>query len=474
MAISRTPFIVVTSILGFLIAVLIGRSTTSTVSIPTATALSQIAVAATPQLEVPTPVLPTPTSVESSVLLPEPTQPPAQATAEGGISSTRAKVQELAELKKSGNSLFDELITPFANEAEKRRAELAKSDPDYHKRVDPELNANRVNFLLFGYGESHEPPATERALIGSQTIISYNLLDRTADIVSLTHDIRAPEIERQIAQRGQKSPAVRIDQAYNVGGFKLMRQVLENATGLSIDFQVTFKDAVLQRLIDDVFGGVQVDVPMAFEVQPFYLDGVKYPKGSFPPGPQKLTGRQVVQFIKTVPIAAGAYDKSLEHNARKHLIFAALLQAIDDNYRDGSFWLKGSALVTKELVTGAVTYDFDPVPLVINNVGTTASNIRKLGKNRADGIQAPQIEKSIYVVDPACGDGGVQWVNANAAVNPLTKKDIEAGVYSSLDMEIPIDANPYGDLASQYWTSVRALVKNTLLGTAGQSGTKQP
>ena len=69
----------------------------------------------------------------------------------------------------TSDSLFDTLLTPFVNEAKKRRADLVKSDPDYLKRVDPVLNEGRVNFLLFGYGESHEPPVTEKAIIGDRT-----------------------------------------------------------------------------------------------------------------------------------------------------------------------------------------------------------------------------------------------------------------------------------------------------------------
>lgn len=407
-------------------------------------------------------VPPSPTAtVEPS---PQPTAESALVPGAKGADLTRADAQQLAAPIHSTDTLFYTLMSPWINEAQRRRADLANSDPAFGKRIDKELNDGRVNFLLFGYGESHEPPNTERALIGSQTIISYDYRNYTADIVSLTHDIRAPEIERELAKRGQKNLVVRIDKAYSIGGFRLMRQVLEDATGLSVDFQVTFKDAVMQRLIDDVFGGVEVDVPTAFDVQPFYLDGVKYPKGHFAQGKQRLNGRQVIQFIKTVPIATAAYDKSLEHNVRKHLIFVALLHALNQNYTDREFWLKGSGFITKELVTGAITYDFDPIPLAVNNIGNTLPKLKKLvGAPSSGEIQSPQIRKSIYVVDPAHGDGGVQWVNANAAVNPITKKDIDSGIYASLDMEVPLNANPYGDLVTEYWCSVRALVKQTFL-----------
>lgn len=399
---------------------------------------------------------PSATATAVPTFTPQPTRTPAPTL-----------VSEQASLRDMGTetTLFDALMAPLAEEARHRRADLARTDPEYAKRVDAELNQGRVNFLLFGYGESHEPPVTERAIIGSHSIISYDLRTRQAAIISLTHDIRAPEIERALTRQGQKLLAFRMDQAYNVGGFKLMRTMIEDATGLSVDFQVTFKDSVIQDLVDGVFGGVQVDVPMAFDVQPFYLEGIKYDRGHFDKGPQRLTGRQAIQFIKTVPIAEGAYDKSLEHNVRKALIFDALLRSVDDNYADKGFWLRGSAFLTGELLTGAIKYDFDPVGLVVNNIGVTATSLHKyVGRGKAGKMSLPRFTVSKYIVDPAEGDGGVQWVNANAAVNPLTKKDIEAGVYPSLDMEVPIGANPYGDLPTEYWTSVRKLVKESLSG----------
>lgn len=383
---------------------------------------------------------------------------PSSLTTESALPTTTPITNAVA----SNESVFDSLLTPFVNEARKRRAEQAKSDPDYLKRVDRTLNEGRINFLLFGYGESHEPPLTEKSLIGSQTIISYDLRTRQADIISFTHDIRAPEIEREMVKRGSKLSPVRIDQAYNVGGFKLMKKVLEDATGLSIDFQITFKDSVLQGLVDNVFQGIDVNVPESFDVHPFYLDDVKYGEGHFDQGMQKLSGRQVIQFIKTVPITEGAYDKVLEHNSRKALVFDAILQSLTQNYSDKGFWLRASSFVAGEMVKGSIVYDFDPVPLIVNNIGSTTASLQRTMNKDGAGIALPKINRSKYIVDAAQGDGGVQWVTANAAENPITKKDVDNGVYPTLDMEVPINANPYGDLVAEYWTSVRVLIKQSL------------
>jgi hypothetical protein len=387
------------------------------------------------------------------------------------VPATGESFSRLAASEMTGNALlFDALMQPLTNEAQRRRAERARRDPDFFRRIDRGLSEGRVNFLLFGYGETHEPPFTEKATIGSHTIISYDLRTRRADIISFTHDIRAPEVERELIKRGLKPTAMRMDSAYTVGGFNLMRQMIEDATGLAMDYQITFRDAALQRLIDNVFDGVQVTAPMAFDVHPFYLDGVKYPGGHFPQGPQQLNGRQAIQFIKTVPVAEGTYDKLLEHNSRKSLVFDALVRALSEKYADRAFWVKGAAFVAGELLGGAVVCDFDPIVLMVNNVGDTTARAALAPARqslqdapRLSETLPPKINQSVYIVDPAHGDGGVQWINANAAENPITQKDIEAGMYPTLAMEVPINANPYGDLVTGYWTSVRLLVKESLL-----------
>ncbi len=406
-------------------------------------------------------VLPTlPAAQSSFASQPMPTQ---TVTPSLPVNPTRVGAENASE-----ESLFDVLTLPFVNEANRRRAERAKNDPEFIKRVETGLNANRVNFLLYGYGETHEPPNIEKAIIGSHTIISYDTKNRSVVIISLTHDIRAPEIERELKKKGLKSGAVRIDQVYSVGGFKLMQQVLENATGLAIDFQVSFRETVMQDFIDSMFEGVIVDVPAAFNVHPFYLDGVKYEKGSFAQGRQKLSGRQVIQFIKTVPIAEGYYGRDLGHNVRKHLVFTALFQAVEKNYKETWFWAKGSTFVARQTIGGGIAYDFDPIALIVTNIGQTIGNLSKL-VNKDGASPMPRIQKSIYIVDPAHGEGGVQWITANAAVNPITKKDIDSGVYNAMDIEVPINANPYGDLVIEYWPSVRQVVREAITSAAKES-----
>jgi hypothetical protein len=334
------------------------------------------------------------------------------------------------------------------------------------------LKATRLNFLLFGYGETHEPPLTERAFIGSITLFSYDYGSRSIDLVSLTHDIRAPELERYLMSRGQqKVGPIKLDQAYSMGGFDLMRRTLEDATGLSIDFQLAFNEDAIARATDRVFGGLDVDVPLPFKVNAFYYEGQKQPPGAFAQGRQRLTGMQVIQFIKTVPVEEH-YDLRLEHNARKHLVFSALMDGLQANVGDVGFLGRGAVFFTGEVAGSGIAYDFDLRGLLVENLWSLITD----RSSAAPGDTAvPGIARTIYVVDPASGDGGVQWVKANAKTNPVTQRDLDQSVYGETAMEVPYTGDPYAeDLAGRYWTDVRKLVAARLSAARVVAGPLAP
>lgn len=356
---------------------------------------------------------------------------------------------------------FERLLRPFLEETRRRRQARAAADPQYWERVDPRLNATRINFLLFGYGETHEPPLTERAFIGSLTIFSYDYRTRSIDLVSLTHDIRAPEAERYLQQDGQTNVGpIKIDRAYGMGGFDLMGRTLEDATGLSIDFQLAFKESAIAGATDDVFQGLEVDVPMAFDVNAYYLDGAKYPGGSFAKGPQRLNGQQVIQFIKTVPVEAH-YDAALEHNARKHLVFRAIMDALREHASDIGFLGRAAMFFGGQVTHDSLACDFNVGTLLVDNLRGLMTDF---GRPAADESM-PGVARTLYVVDPASGDGGVQWVQANAATNPVTRRDVDQHRYGELAMEVPYHGDPYAlDLVANYWSDVRKLIATRLAG----------
>src|SRR5438046_2684753 len=61
--------------------------------------------------------------------------------------------ETLPKLKEGETTVLDELLKPLIEEARRRRAERAEADPNYYRRVDKELNEDRLNILLFMKGK---------------------------------------------------------------------------------------------------------------------------------------------------------------------------------------------------------------------------------------------------------------------------------------------------------------------------------
>ena len=376
---------------------------------------------------------------------------------DSGTNSTETVVEE--------RGFLDRVKTALVNEANNIREQRKREEAGYENKIDEELNRNRINVLVRVRGQTHEPPSIEKAYIASETILSLNYKDNKLSAVSFTHDVRAPEIERY----KNYSRPIKIYKAYEDGGFDLMRQVYENATGLAIDYQVNFDESVLKDLIDDVFAGIEVDVPKDFRVAPIYYQDVKYAARSFTAGRMKMDGLTVLQFIKSVP---SSRDKDLEHNFRKHLVFREIVTILNENKGDVSFDLRLLRFLKAKLDSGELAYDSESIDikgLLFNNFGVFLSGLLKPGSSSSE---IPEFDKGIYVVDPAHGDGGVMWVRAQARINQSIRQEIDSGYYERLRagggdpyaFEIPIGGNPYAeDLVNGYWKSVRQLVKSRLM-----------
>ena len=73
----------------------------------------------------------------------------------------------------------------------------------------------------------------------------------------------------------------------------------------------------------------------------------------------------------------------------------------------------------------------------------------------------PPIQRTIYIHDPAAGDGGVRWVRGDPT--PYTQRDLARGVYRDLNMATPVGGNPTAvNLTSGYWHYLRASLKRKL------------
>ena len=177
-----------------------------------------------------------------------------------------------------------------------------------------------------------------------------------------------------------------------------------------------------------------------------------------------LAGEECLQLIKSVPI--NDTSPILEHNRRKH----AVIEGVRRELRRIDVPLKIAQFMKTQLDAGNLTLDFDLTPLLLNleDPRLLAQIMEGVFSKDASSF-FPSIEKTIYIVDPAHGDGGVQWARANAAVNFITREDVGFGMYPKQHgWEIPhmkeFIANPYSpDLVNDYWLPMRKRIKDLLL-----------
>src|SRR5207237_1292547 len=139
----------------------------------------------------------------------------------------------------------------------------------------------------------------------------------------------------------------KIHTTYRHGGFDLMRLTVENATGLSIDYQLAAEDLLVKELVDDVFGGIEIDNPVALATNPIVLSGKLYACSGFSKGRQTLNGIQALCYLKG--LALPPYDPAKENNLRKPIVFQALKNEVERNLKNPLFPLKMLALMQKQL-----------------------------------------------------------------------------------------------------------------------------
>jgi hypothetical protein len=136
------------------------------------------------------------------------------------------------------------------------------------------------------------------------------------------------------------------------------------------------------------------------------------------------------------------------------------MDAMSQHTSDVAFLGRAALFFSGQVAQDSIAYDFDLRSLIVNNLHSLMADFVR---PEATDKQVPGVLRTLYVVDPASGDGSVQWVQANAHDNPITRRDIDAHVYGELAMEVPYHGDPYAsDLAANYWTDVRRLIASRL------------
>lgn len=401
-----------------------------------------------------------------------PTQPPLNITT---AIPTKVKPTEIPKEEstltptpeptpKPPEDLFTEFIKPFVEEALRKRAERAKNNPEYSHRVDAELNQNRVNILLLGYGEEHGDTYADYA--GPITVLSYDLKTKQITSISFSRDMRAPELERKSTKEELKATPIRY--SFRNGGFDSTRQIVEDATGLAVDFQIVFKDKLIHNLITDLAGNnLDINVPKELQTTYFRFDDKQHSPVHFSASPQSMNADKAMYYI------VGEHESPQvpedERTFRKNIVLKALSKKIMNEIKNNPLRMVNvlqfilSKTGDKSLITDI---DQNLFTSTLNGIFNSARNA--LLSPASKELKIPELNENnqININDPMFGGEGVKRVhNINEGDHPSIQEDYKNGVMEKW-MLIPPGGNPYGDLVDEYWKPVRNIIKGKLLRKA--------
>ena len=143
------------------------------------------------------------------------------------------------------------------------REERRKTDPDYEKRIDWELNEGRINFLVLGMDTRGEGLSERSDAI---VCLSLDTKKNTAKVISVPRDLHTPETS-DLAGRSSICNCgglpFRINATTVFGSPEDMLRIMENITGLSQDICLVFNFGGVKEIINAI-GGVEINITQTF------------------------------------------------------------------------------------------------------------------------------------------------------------------------------------------------------------------
>lgn len=373
------------------------------------------------------------------------------------------------ETSQEPTSPIEEFLKPFITEAMEKRAQRAKNDPEYSRRVDQDLNSSRVNVLIWGYSEEHG--STYEEYDGAPSVLSYDLKTGKIGVVHLSRDIRVPEITQIKPDATIEDQRIRT--IFKYGGFPFLQKTAESITGLAIDYQIVMKDVVLRDVIEQIAGGkLNIDVNKDHDTGHFRLDGIEYGDGLIHKGLQEMNTALLMRYVLAEDKNPGG--KEDERSYRKNKVLNALSNQFKEHIKTNpATFLYFLNLLRKEIDGNNVQVDFS-LGLLSRGTqvvqGAINTFLTYMSGQQTTESKIPYVDHDAEIVfhDPFFGDGGVRRVHSirdNTDVAMLYPESIVTETQNKLPdwMLIPEGGDPYSnDLIANYWKSIRTMVKRKL------------
>lgn len=381
----------------------------------------------------------------TSAAAPSPTPSPSPSpTASPSATSTKTpeptpKPAPTAEKITIKGNLFQEFALSKYQEIQKNREQRKAEDPEYSSRIDEDLNQDRINILVLGGRQDDQ-------LTDSIIMLSYHIPSNSMYLISIPRDLQSPEVLKV----SHNPAASRINQAINFGGLGLARKAIENATGLSTDWNMQISFDVMTDMIDKTVGYVDVELDKSIN-DPEYpaLKGNGFDPFSISAGKHRLDGATALKVARS---RHSRTDYERSEDQRK--IIMSFVKSLTEERNPLKVIQNLQAIesvLDQKTQDGSLKADFDP-----HMIADLTGHVGNLSKALLKGIIS---REDLHILKkPEMFSTGITSRNfvVGAGIEGVAINKIKGGnAYS---------ANPRKD----YWGPPREYLRNFLLQNADQ------
>ncbi len=194
---------------------------------------------------------PTPMPTETATTPPSPTPE---------IPITTVSNQEI--ILPNPDSYVSRAMSRIFPRIQELRQQRAEADPEYLNRVDQELAATTINFAIIGLDAGKTTTSGQIiARADAPIILSVNIKTGKVTAIRPPRDLHAPGVDKLTTKyQGAK---FRINAMTVFGGSEDARRILEDATGLPVDFGASFSFKGFVQVIDKI-GGIDIELDEKF------------------------------------------------------------------------------------------------------------------------------------------------------------------------------------------------------------------
>jgi LCP family protein required for cell wall assembly len=259
---------------------------------------------------------------------------------------------------------------------------------DAHAEFGPSLRGNRPVFILILGSDARPGTPLERGLCDSIHILGIDPETRRATLVGIPRDSYVP-----LASGGTN----KINVALAQGGPRGMVDTVEDLTGITFDYyMLTGFDGL--KTIFDALGGLQIDVPYAFEGHEFT---------PFEEGRHTLTGAQTLEYSRTrKSLSHGDFDRSMNQG---RVLLAAFAQFRAEFRRDPIALFRWIAVGMRNIRTDVPLHELLTLAFTSSTIGPArVTNLVAVGTiGSAGGASVVNLPSPHPVFQDVAADGYV-------------------------------------------------------------------